>query len=313
MQDDPKQHGVALITVLLILAILTALITRMAFSNRVWIRQVENNAEQIRSSQAMRAAQRWITLMLEKDTTKFDGGTDFWAQPLPPIPLGEGMLYGNIEDLQARFNLNDLVTENGKSNVIAVERFTRLLQVLNLNPGIVQAVVDWIDPDDIQAGAWGAEDSFYYSLDPPYLCANKPFTNVAELRLVRGVDDDAWHKLEPFVTALPQVTPININTISPELLAAVMVNWGPPVNSLGRARSWVWEAQADPASSLDEFTRRIHFGADKELPDSLAVNSQYFMAHIRLDYGNVEQRVSTVYYRMNNGRTIILGQSREFQ
>jgi len=307
------QDGVALITVLLVIAILTALMARLVFSDQVWVRQVANASAQIKAAQAARAAQRWITLLLERDTNGVDSNTDTWAQSLPPIPLGDGTLSGHIEDMQDRFNLNNLVNRHGKTDASAMETFERLLQVLDLNEGIAQAAVDWIDPDDVRTGAWGAENSYYNTLNPAYSASNQPFTDTAELKLVRGVNQDAWIRLEPYVTALPMYTEINVNTAKPEVLAAMIRNWGAPSNALGSAVSWTNIVNREPVLSLDDFSRRALSGLDPDLPEGLSVDSQFFEAHIRLNYGNVEQWIATLYYRRKNGRAVILSQNREFQ
>ena len=307
------QDGVALITVLLVIAILTAVMARLVLSDQVWIRQVANASAQMKAAQAARAAQRWITLLLERDKNGVDSNNETWAQALPPIPLGDGTLSGHIEDMQDRFNLNNLVNKHGKTDASAMETFERLLQVLDLNEGIAQAAVDWIDPDDARTGAWGAENSYYNTLNPPYSASNEPFTDPAELKLVRGVNQDAWVRLEPYVTALPMYTNINVNTAKPEVLAAMIRNWGPPRDALGRAVNWINIVNREPVLSLDDFSRRALSGVNPELPVGLSIDSQFFEAHTRLNYGNVEQWIATLYYRKKNGRAIILSQNREFQ
>lgn len=307
-----RQGGVALITVLLIIAILTAVVTRLAFSNQMWIRQVENNTGQTQASLGLRAAQQWVGLLLEKDNNGFDAVTDIWGQQLPPVPLDGGTLHGWMEDMQARFNLNNLVNADGKVNNQALVTFTRLLRILDLNPGIAQAVVDWIDPDSTQTGAWGAEDYYYNQLQPSYNCANQPFASAEELRLVRGVNDEAWRRLQAQVTALPRYTDININTASPEVLAALVREWGPPVSALGHARSWAAAARTRPASTIAEFTQRALTGEQQPQLESAGVKSDFFRAHMRLEYREFEQQMATLFYRAGNGYTYVLGQYQEF-
>lgn len=306
-----RQDGIALISVLLIVAILTAAISRLALENQIWLSQVENNASLTRTLQAGSAAQRWIALLLERDDDKFDGYTDLWAQSMPPIPIAKVQVQGHIEDMQARFNLNNLVDNEGKVDAVSLEKFERLLQILELDPDIAMAVVDWIDPDSTASGSQGAEDDYYIGLDPAYLAANQPLTQVEELKLVRGIDSHTWFRLQPHVTALQQITPVNVNTANVEVLAAVVTNWGRPAIALGEAKRWIGQIEGKPVEDLKTFAAMALPDTNRRTPDNLSVNSNYFMAYTRMELGKVEQHMSTLYYR-NNGRAVMLRQQREF-
>ena len=130
-----QQRGVALITVLLIVAVLTAIVSRLGFSNQIWLRQVENGSALLQSGQASRAVQDWVGLILQRDDNDYDGHTDLWAQPLPPIPDGHGFVQGYMEDMQARFNLNNLFEQGGGADEVAMRQFKRLLRKLGFTPG----------------------------------------------------------------------------------------------------------------------------------------------------------------------------------
>lgn len=304
------QRGVALITILLIVAILTAIVSRIGLSSQIWVRQVENGAAFAQADQASRAAQFWIAGILEQDDNDFDAATDLWAQPLPPIPAGWGVLFGWVEDMQARFNLNNLVDAEGKLDTLALLQFERLLQILELNPGIAQAVADWIDADGSPAGPWGAEDVFYISQGTPYFAANRPFEETSELRLVRGVDLPAWQKLEPFVSALPGSTPINVNTVSTEVLAAAVTEWELSGQAKLLAEKWTTEVAKQPVEDINVLAGQLLGNQDKPLPVGLDVGTKFFMAHTQLSFDNVEYRMATLIQR-DQGKATILRHNRE--
>ena len=315
------QRGVALITVLLIVAVLTAIVSRLSFSNQVWLRQVANGTALIQSGQATRAAQHWAAIILQEDRKKndYDGYTDSWARPLPPVPVGHGFVRGHMEDAQARFNLNNLCGEirNGRCSrpdLNAVEQFRRLLQVLDLNPDIADAAVDWVDDNDDPAGIWGAEDGYYLGMNPPYLAANRLFKDAAELRLIRGVNRTTWRQLKPYVTALPKQTPVNINTASPAVLAAVITEWGPPRNSLSKAEGWSRIAGQNPCRAINNDCYKRMDIDDPELEQNIgrAANSDFFMARTQVDIGHVQRRMATLYRRGNDGVSVI-SQKRELK
>lgn len=304
------QNGVALITILLIVTLLTIIVSKVGLSNQIWVRQVENASAYAQADLATRAAQSWIADILEEDKNNYDAATDVWAQPFPPVPAGWGILMGRIEDMQSRFNLNNLVDAEGKQDGLATQQFERLLQLLDLNPGIAQAVVDWIDPDGSPAGPWGAEDVYYLSLQNSYLAANRPFADPAELRLIRGVDMAAWRKLEPFVSALPGTVTLNVNTASAEVLAAAVTEWDIAGEALTLAQKWVGQASQEPVDDIKIFSEQVFADSPASALPGLGVESGYFVAHTQLNFNNVEYRTASLY-RRDQGKTSLLRHKRE--
>lgn len=308
---EQREAGVALITMLLVCAVMTAVVTRLAFSNEIWLRQTSNIAAEVGAIEAATAAQLWGEIILDRDDPAYDGYLDTWAQALPSLPVAGGAVGGRVNDLQARFNLNNLVADDGRADAVAVEQFERLLRVLGLESRMVDAVVDWIDANREPSGTWGAEDAYYLGLRPSYLAPNHKFSSAQELRLVRGIDDTAWERLRPFVTALPRRTDVNVNTASAEVLAAVMTNWGPPQNALGKAAQWAQRVRTSPVHDLATFAREA-LGDDVDaLPPGLAVATRYFVGHLEVEFGNVRYRSAAVFDR-GGGKTRTLRHTRVF-
>lgn len=124
---------------------------------------------------------------------------------------------GHIYDLQSKFNLNNLQDDFYKT------LFFQLLKsnVSNVNTNtlrfILEATVNWVNPYRMDGKQ--AEWSSYYSKEkPPYLPANQPMQSVSEFRLVAGVTAPIYQAILPAITALPTTTPINLNTVSREVL-----------------------------------------------------------------------------------------------
>jgi len=300
-----NERGVALITVLLVVAVLTAIVSRLTLSNQIWVRQVEGGMAFAQAGQAARAVQYWVGGILQRDDNDFDGRTDLWARPLPPIPVGWGEVNGRIEDMQGRFNLNNLVTDAGEADAEAVTRFRRLLQALELPPGIAQAATDWADADAQPTGGWGAEGGYYAGQQPPYLAANRPFGEAAELRLVRGVTAEVWRTLRPHVAALPQATGVNVNTATAPVLAAYMAPWGSPRRALGEAQQWTVRTDEQPFSELEGFTQAALGDGEDNTPEGLTVTSEFFRAHTRLLFADVEYGLATLYHRTGGNAAIV--------
>jgi len=104
---------------------------------------------------------------------------------------------------------------------IAIARFALLLRNLEIDEMVLPAILDWMDGDTDERFPNGAEDDYYSRMKPPYRTANHGLTDVSELKLVRGVDDKVFAKLRPFVTVLPDVTAINVNTAPVEVLMSL--------------------------------------------------------------------------------------------
>jgi general secretion pathway protein K len=132
-----------------------------------------------------------------------------------------GVISGRVEDLQGRFNLNNLVTPQGEEDEIARRQFERLLETLELDPSLAGVAVDWLDPDSETKFPFGAEDDVYSGFDPPYRASNTVITSPSELMAMSGVELESYRLLLPYVTALPSGTTLNVNTASDVLLASL--------------------------------------------------------------------------------------------
>jgi len=104
------------------------------------------------------------------------------------------------------------------------------------------------------------------------------FLEVEDLLAVRGITPDMLEKLRPYVIVLPERTPINVNTASAEVLAAVIPNY-----SLSEAQSLLARRRNVPWNDLAKFQTEI--GGRATVDDSLSVKSNWFLVNsrIRLD------------------------------
>jgi general secretion pathway protein K len=144
-----------------------------------------------------------------------------WDKPLGPVEVVPGvMLEAHLEDMQGRFNLNALVKPDGTPDQGAVAHFENLLALVGLEPKWAGLLIDWIDYDIQPQPTDGAEDSVYMGQTPPYRTANRYITSASELLALPGFGRDRYLALAPYVTALPQGTPLNLCTASGVVLDA---------------------------------------------------------------------------------------------
>lgn len=225
-----RQRGVALVTALLVVSLATVAAVTMVTRLQVDMRRTGNllNGEQAYAYAV--AAESWAYVILRRDQKEsdYDSLEEDWATALPPIAVEGGFVNGHIEDLQGRFNVNNLIDDDGEPtdaesavNAEELAYFQRLLEVLELEPALAQALLDWLDADINTRFPDGAEDEVYLLLDMPYRAANRPMVSISELRLVKGFTREVLAVLEPHITALPEETVININTATPVVLQAL--------------------------------------------------------------------------------------------
>jgi len=213
-----QQQGIALISAMLIVALATAITVSLRFDQSLILRKSGHMQNRAQSHQFIYGLEDWVQTILVKDAN--DSATDDlsenWAIQLPPLPIDRGYLLGYIEDEQAKFNLNSLLT-----SAETLERFRLLCDHLEIDKEFIDALLDWIDTDVDVRYPDGAEDDYYSSLDTPYRTANRMMSDVTELLLVKGVKQENFDKLLPFITVLPEKTPLNINTLSKEMFLAL--------------------------------------------------------------------------------------------
>lgn len=127
---------------------------------------------------------------------------------------------GGIIDMQNRYNLNNL------SNKAAFPQFIALGKAMADKISDVDskrlalALNDWLYPYDLGRGE-DAYTSYYLAQKPPYYPSHQLMQSFSELRLVKDVQANTFLALEPYTTVLPEITPININTASKQVLLSL--------------------------------------------------------------------------------------------
>ena len=291
-----RQRGVAIVLAMGVVALATLTATAILVSQSTWARQVELTTDYIQAQTVLQAGADWARALLADDrrVSNVDHLGEPWALRLPPMPVDNGELLGHIEDQQSAFNLNNLVT-NGKVNVAQLARFRHLLSILSLPPELADTLADWLDQDSEPQPSGGAEDAYYLALEAPYLTANRPLIDVAELALVRGFDDNVRARLRPFVTALPQTTPVNVNTAPAEVIAAVVDGL-----DLGAAQTLITQRDRGYFRDPAEFINRLPRGVTAEA-QNISVSSDYFLATLRVTIGGAQARGAALLWRSSGG------------
>jgi len=207
----------------MITALAAIVAANLAWDNALDVRRTMMMLNRDQAIQVAMGAESWVATILSQDMA--DSETDhlgeIWASELPGLPIDGGEVFGAIEDLQGRFNINNLIDQNGKVEEQSLEQFRRLLTSLDLDPRFAGLAGDWLDSDLDAAFPDGAEDGIYTGLIPTYRSANQLLTSTSELAALEGMDKATFDILAPNITALPGRTEININTATPAVLLAL--------------------------------------------------------------------------------------------
>lgn len=288
-----RQRGVALVTALLVVSLATVAAVAMATRLHVDVRRTGNLLHGEQAYAYAVAAESWAEVILRRDAKEstIDTLAENWATSLPPITVEGGYVSGRIEDLQGRFNVNNLVGADGKPSTPDLEYFKRLLEVLQLEAGLADALLDWIDADINATFPDGAEDDFYLLQTPPYRAANRPLSSISELRLVKGYTPAVVAALEPYVTALPAASKINVNTASPVVLQALHAQLGPQ-----EAEQMIEARGEDGFSDVGAFLA-LDALAGLQLDVGMDIKSDWFSVLTDVRVGRGEARLESRVHR----------------
>lgn len=295
-----RQSGVALIMVLLAMALVVMLASGMTQQQSVRVFRASHYLAQQQGHSVALGAEAFARQILvrdfeedKKNNTMVDSTDEFWAQNAAILPLdNNGVAEVQIDDLGGKINLNDLVSGNGQVNPLVRDRVTRLFQVLEITALNVDALIDWIDPDDQTISAYGAEDGQYLMQEPAYRAGNQPFVTVSELRLIDGMTEEAYQALRPHVTTLPVAgLGINVNTASAAVLRSLHEEL-----TQAQADAILERRQEERFETVQDFLALPEFAGLGLKSTGLGVQTRFFEVVSRITYDErVANLVSTVY------------------
>jgi general secretion pathway protein K len=274
-----RQGGIAAVTAILIVAVAASAATLMLAQQSAMLDQTLLVASRAQADLYARAGLDWARGVLLQDNPNVDHLGEGWAQPIAALPVERAVVAGAIADEQSKFNLNNL----GAKGAEDMATFRNLLGALGLAAELTDAVADWIDADDDLTSGASAEKPYYLSLRKPYLPANVEMVQIEELYRVRGFDAATVAKLKPFVTALKGRTPVNVNTASETVLAAVLA----PQVSPARIAKFVADRKAAPIVDKGKL-RDVFPEARAAALDNLDVKSSYFSVRIQVAQDDVQ-------------------------
>lgn len=300
-----RQRGVALITAIVLVAIATVLAVRIGSRASLDLRRTAGLQAMDQAWHVALGAEAWAAEVLRTDRqeSEQDHRAENWAQPIPPLPVDGGSVQGQLEDMQARYNLNNLVRANGEADDIEVARFERLLENVGADPRWARIMADWLDADTVPGFPAGAEDGSYLAQSPPYRAANGPVTSISELMALPGMTLEEYLRIRPYVAALPTGTRINVCTASAELLES-LVDGG---SSFGDAEALQRNRRSGCFPTIEDLRATLDNAAFQALQPALSEGTSWFRLVTLTSIGTSELTLYSLMERNSGGssRTVL--------
>lgn len=240
------QKGVALITVLLVMALSTLLVASMLRSHQWMLGNIRKQIDASRLLQLAHAGEQHALKQLKQQATtllQVTHGGQPWAQTRL-LELEQGQVRLRLEDLSGRFNIAALIARKTLDPVL-LERWQRLCHALQ-----------------IEAPA----------LEP---LAGQRMLDPSQLRTLPGVDAQVMARLQPWVVALPTQAGLNVNT------ALVRVLEGLEGVDASVARSVVGKRPEEGYASVQQFLAQpqlVGLGIDSH---GLSVTSRWYRLEVQ--------------------------------
>lgn len=299
MLPEPSERGAALLSVLLMVAVLAVIaattLDRLALSSKL---SANGNAlAQGRmfayAAESIAAARIEDLLARDAAQTTLAGG---WLAKEQVLPIPVGSATATVRDGGNCFNLNSLVAEaDGKllASTTGQQQFVSLMVTLGIDENtarpVAAAAADWADSDSAAVQS-GAEDDSYRTAATPYLAANRLYAHPSELRAVKGVTPVIYSKLRGWICALPEaeLSPLNVNTLLPEQAPLLVMLFAPNAISPTSARSYLAKRPASGYGSLIRFWEAPELAALKPSPtvqEQVKLTSKYFLLDTKVSLG----------------------------
>ena len=285
-----QQRGLALLMAMLIVVIATTLAVSILHEEKFTIRKSAHIQRMDRASLYALGLEDWAQIYLREDSedSKVDSLDENWAIGIPGLPIEGGYLAGYIEDEQSKFNLNSIIVSE-----IALNRFRRLCDNLEVDDQFIPALMDWIDEDFDIRSPDGMEENY-----ENYRVANRDMADISELLLVQNVTPEMYDKLKPHITALPGTSTLNVNTLS----EVIFLSLAPDLD----VSEFIKQREEEAFDSVEEFIERLQVPVETE---GLSVDTRFFRTHGQVVQGEQTFNLRSLIYRDKEGKTTVLNRT----
>ncbi len=227
-----ESGGVALVLVVWVIVVLTAIVGEFSYTMRTEINIARNFKEEEEAYQLALAGieqaklelltvNRTEVMYIDEEGMLLFGDEE--EKPIRKDEMGRGSFEYKITDEDGKLNIN--TATEGQLKALFHDSGVDITEV----DIIVDSIFDWRDDNDLHR-LNGAEEDYYTSLENPYSCKDGPFSTVEEMLLVKGItndilygskdkeeDDEYYNGVAQYVTTHGSNL-VNINTASEPVL-----------------------------------------------------------------------------------------------
>ncbi len=268
-----SRNGLALVTVLIVMTITVSLVSFMFIRQDARVRSLENSSSRAQAATVARSAIEWMGELALADAKDKKGGhlAEGGPEEIPLFEVEGGELTGRIETVQGKLNLNNL-SKSGAVDQPGLKIMRNFFKLIDVPQELAEALADWVDKDGDMRPPSGAEDEYYLSLKNPHRTANVELVELNALYFIKGFDKKIIEKLRTYAVALPEGTPLNVNTASAEAITAIFggalpLKWGKSVV----------EARGNGFEKVSDFKKLIPLEISIPTGWSISVNSWYYL------------------------------------
>lgn len=281
-----RQEGMAVISALLIAAVVAVIAAGMIERQGLLTRQVENRQLALQGQWALEGGLQLSRQVLFEQRLRdpLVRGGQPWSRPMRDVPSASVRFDGQLEDEQGKFNLRNLVVD-GQVDVEALATFQRLCALIGVNERLATAIAGQVidsypqrplaTPANAGLGLASGRATSPASADEALPARRPMLRSVEALAGLKGMDGEALKRLRRFVTVLPALTWVNGNTASAEVLAAQV-----PGLSLQQAAALVAERDGGRwFINRGDFVNRLRMPSLAMANVRVGINSDWFRLH----------------------------------
>ncbi|GAA0343601.1 type II secretion system minor pseudopilin GspK [Bowmanella denitrificans] len=320
MQSTKGQRGVALVLVLMIVALVSVIATQMGSRLQLQAKRAGNLKDSNQAYWYAMSAEQYAQKALAEQMKNANGVINLnqpWAASDIQFPLENGGIEAKLTDMQSCFNVNALQTSSNSRPL--ADAFKRLLQseefeIPSYEVDVFRdSVLDWLDEDD-NLSPYGAEDSDYEAMQPPYLPANGLMSSISELRMVNGANPKWLSKVLPLLCVIPGHTElkININTLDESAAPLLHALLGSSI-SLQNVKDILSSRRPEGFESKEDFLNMpeiTNLNLDDDQKAWFDVTTGYFLLQTRSRYNNASFAMSSLLKVGNDHQASVI--RREF-
>ncbi|WP_252088854.1 type II secretion system minor pseudopilin GspK [Pseudomonas sp. MWU13-3659] len=303
-----RQDGMAVISALLIAAVVAVIATGMIERQGLQTRQVENRQLAVQGQWALQGGLQLSRQLLaeQRQRDPLVRAGQPWTRPLPDMAAGNVLFGGQLEDEQGKFNLRNLMVD-GRVDPEALATFQRLCALIGVDARLASAISERVIDSyprqpatpvaPQQAGFDSGRLTSPAGASAPLPARQPMMGSLDALASLKGMNTQSLQRLRRFVTVLPALTWINGNTASAEVLAAQV-----PGLSLQQAVALVAERDGGRwFVNRGDFVNRLRMPQLAQANVRVGINSDWFRLHGQARQGQRVLRMQALL-RQREGR-----------